>query len=96
MLYFSGIRYSAPDSSVLILVRETRPMYLMVAQHPLRSITSREKMQLKSQMLRAVNVVEDWIIVSVGSGSVRHQRRHGQDARPTPGSKDFFRLFSLS
>ena len=70
MLYFSGIRYSAPDSSVLILVRETRPMYLMVAQHPLRSITSREKMQLKSQMLRAVNVVEDWIIVSVGSGWV--------------------------
>jgi hypothetical protein len=34
----------------------------------LRSITSREKMQLKSQMLRAVNVVEDWIIVLFGSG----------------------------
>jgi hypothetical protein len=26
----------------------------------------------------------------------RHQRRHGQDATPTPGSKDFFRLFSFS
>jgi hypothetical protein len=26
----------------------------------------------------------------------RHQRRHEQDATPPPGSKDFFRLFSLS